>query len=293
MTGFVLRNKRPFLAGLFLFISMFCMSKKIEADKFSLRAVFFSFLFGVENTTLVLRDSVRHVFTNSLNIKELIDRLESAEKRVLFYREQSFLYEQIKKENDKLREMIGIKQRFAYPVQYSRVIFRDPTLLSDSLIINKGTQDGIELNMPVVYSSEETKQMVLVGKIIEVAKYSSKVRLATAKNFFIGVRLGSEGYTGVLRGQGSWSESLLVDYIPVESSISVGEPVFSSGESDIYPSDIYIGDVRGVTRNMREEFFKTLFVKPQFNYKTLSEVFVLQYKVNHELSKITGEEYDK
>ena len=171
--------------------------------------------------------------------------------------------------------------RSQYSAHYSKVIFRDPSLVSDFLIINKGHKDGLRINMPVVYSSTNSEKLVLVGKTVEVGLDYTRVKVVTAKNFYVGVRSQETGYTGVLRGQGAWYQNLALDYIPIEANPILGEQIITSGGSDIYPEGLYVGEIQGIGQNVIEEFFQILYIKSEFEYSKISEVFVLDYVNNY------------
>lgn len=257
------------------------MSTKIDKDKIYLRSYLFGVLFSFEKSILDIKNSLVDVFVNTKNIKELEEELENSEQEVLYYKELSRLYTQLKEENDNLRNMLRLEKEIQYSAHYSKVIFRDPSLVSDFLVINKGQKDGLRINMPVVYSSPNTERLVLVGKTVEVGLDYSRVKVITAKNFFVGARSQETGYTGVLRGQGSWHQNLALDYIPIEANPILGEQIVTSGGSDIYPEGLYLGEIQGIGQNVIEEFFQILYIKSEFEYSKISEVFVLDYVNNY------------
>ena len=234
----------------------------------------FSASVSVEGIFVSAGLAVRSFFTSLEHIRTLEARLEEAEQKLQVYREDSFRYEQLEQENQHYRNLLGIQEQIPEKTYYAKVVFRDPTLLSDYIIINKGRVEGIKQNMPVVSPSIQDR-MILVGKIVETGRHTSKVQLLTAKNFYVGVRLADTGYTGLLNGEGSWNQDALLNYVPVEADPALGEEVLTSGESDIYPSGILIGKVRGIGQNVMEEYFQILYIRPELDYARLSEVFVL------------------
>lgn len=293
MLRLLLRFKTLFLALVLLLISLFMMSSKIDTNKFYFRTFLFTTLFNIEHGTMSIFESIKNVFVNVKKIGSLEEQLEQTEQRLLRYRELTFLYTQLQRENEQLKAMLKIRSQLIYPAHYSKVIFKDPTLLADYLIIDKGKNDGIKINMPVITSSEENNKLILIGKIIEVSDKASKVRLISAKNLFLGVRLVETGYAGILRGQGAWNQNLALDYIPIEANTKLGEEVVSSGESEIYPPGLFIGTISGIGQNIMEEFFQILYIKPSFDYNKLSEVFVLEYNNDYQISNLTEDEYER
>ncbi|MGL4388478.1 MAG: rod shape-determining protein MreC [Brevinema sp.] len=293
MLRFFIRFKIVFTALLLLIFCLFTMSSKINTEQFYFRTFLFSTLYNIEHFIIGTLDSIKNVFTNVRRIKDLESRLESAEQRLLHYRELTFLYDEVQNDNHKLKSLLGIRFRLQYPAHYSKIIFRDPTFLSDYIIIDKGQKDGIRLNMPVVYSSESNERMILIGKIIELTDTVSKVRLISAKNLYLGVRLENQAYTGVLKGQGSWNQNLALEYIPFNADIRLGDSVVTSGESEIYPPGLLVGFIQGIGQNVIEDFFKTLYVKPAFDYKKMVDVFILEYTNKMEVSDLMDGFYER
>ncbi|MGL5721277.1 MAG: rod shape-determining protein MreC [Brevinema sp.] len=274
MTRFLARFKTLLLASGLMLFSVFMMFSKIPTESFSLRTLLFSASVSIEGVFVSTGLAVRSFFTSWERIRTLETRLAETEQKLQVYREDSLRYEQLQQENDHYRSLLGIQEQIPEKSYYAKVVFRDPTLLSDYIIIDKGRVEGIKQNMPVVAPSPEDR-MILVGKIVETGRHTSKVQLLTAKNFYVGVRLVDTGYTGLLNGEGSWNQDALLNYIPVEADPALGEEVLTSGESDIYPSGILIGKVRGIGQNVMEEYFQILYIRPELNYARLSEVFVL------------------
>ena len=170
-----------------------------------------------------------------------------------------------------------IKGRINHSTHYARVVFRDPNLTGDYFIVDKGSFDGIKVNMPVI-SYNEAGDIFLVGKTVEVNVSASKVKLLTATETYVGVTLKDSGYIGILRGVGSWKQNCIVEYIPIEANAYEGEVVMTSGESDIFPPGITIGKIVGVGMTTGEEFFKKLYVKPEFKYTQIKDVFIIDWK---------------
>ncbi|MGL5956047.1 MAG: rod shape-determining protein MreC [Brevinema sp.] len=288
MRLFFIRYKTFITAFILLLLSILSMSQKVDTDRIYFKSYLFGVVFQIEKFILNINTSLVDVFINNKNIQELEQQLEVAEQQILYYKELSRLYTYLKQENDHLRQVLQMQSQMYYSAHYSRVLFRDPSLLADYLIVDKGYQDGIKINMPVVSSSLETERLVLIGKIVEVGEDFSRVRVITAKNFYAGVKSLDTGYTGVLRGQGSWNQYLSLDYIPVEANPTIGEQIITSGESGIYPEGLYIGTIQGIGQNVMEEFFKTLYIQSDFKYSKISEVFILKYDSNYPELKNIG-----
>ena len=76
---------------------------------------------------------------------------------------------ELQKENYRLREMLGFKERTEYSLLPAEVIARDPSHWFETITINKGYADGVEKDMAVVTSQG------LVGNVMFVARDSSQI----------------------------------------------------------------------------------------------------------------------
>ena len=103
--------------------------------------------------------------------------------------------------------------------------------------INKGTDDGLEEGAGVITKAG------LVGYLYEVDRSTSLVRLATHPDFRVGVRLISSQDEGLARGNGSVGVLILDAGINIDTEVSIGEVVVTSGGRSIFPQDIPVGRV--------------------------------------------------
>jgi len=259
------------------------INAKIPA--FNIRSLFFFITYPIQYSFTSIGKYFVYTINNISKIRELEKELADYKEKMLKFQENLLLFSQVIEENQELKKALNIKSKINYTTIYANVISRDPSLLGDYFIIDKGLIHGVKENMPVVsYDSDEN--IFLVGKISEVNVYASKVKLITSDNFYIGVTLKNSGYIGVLKGEGSWSQNCVIDYIPVESSTFLGEEVITSGESDIYPKGIRIGVVVNIEKNVLEEFFIKLHVKPYIKYSKIKDVFIINWTPSENLDKV-------
>ena len=140
----------------------------------------------------------------------------------------------LEEENNELRELLNIDNN-AYDMITSTIIERNDWY--NSIIINKGKKDGIKKNMAVINGYG------LIGKIIKVANNYSEVLLITSNlNSKIAVDINS--YHGILDGYDNGL--LIIKNIDKNSTINIGDKVYTNGLGGIYPRGIYIGKVESV-----------------------------------------------
>ena len=128
--------------------------------------------------------------------------------------------------------------------------------------IDKGSDDGLAEGQPVVTGAG------LVGRLEQVDRARSIVRLATHPDFRVGVRLVDSQDEGLARGTGDEDVLVLDAGIRADASVSVGEVVTTSGGRSLFPADIPVGRVSDSDDDA--EFRRTIVVKLAAGLENLS-----------------------
>jgi rod shape-determining protein MreC len=170
-------------------------------------------------------------------------------------------------ENDRLKSLLGFKRSLPYATIPAQVIGRDPSNWSNSLIIAKGIDDGLRDNRAVL----STKG--LVGRIVEIGRYSAKVLLITDPNSKVGVAIAKNRQGGILTG--SPGGMCKIVYISLDSDVAPGDKVITAGYGSIFPKDIMVGEV---TKTGKEpgRLYKYAVVKPAEDLSRLEEVLCIK-----------------
>lgn len=137
-----------------------------------------------------------------------------------------------------------------------------------SIIINRGTRDGIDVGMPV------QTDLGLVGRIYSVSANSSRVQLVSDQNSAVSARLQKSRAKGSVRGRGLLTGNLRMQFIPVDAEITVGDLVVTSGLGGNFPPDIVIGQVTS-RRKFEFELWQEAEVSSLINFSTLEFVLVV------------------
>jgi rod shape-determining protein MreC len=151
--------------------------------------------------------------------------------------------------------------------QTANVIGYDTSPAVRSIIIDKGSDDGLRVGMPVESSRG------LIGRVFRTTQNSAQVVLITDNASAIPVRLGSSRATGSLKGRGATGD-LIVDWIDLKFQLELGEVVLTSGLGGDFPQDIVIGRVVQIDRN-EAELFQQAIVQPATDFDTIEIVFVI------------------
>ena len=141
----------------------------------------------------------------------------------------------LKTENDKLKKAIDETDIYNYETIISKVLVDKESLFLKSVILNKGFNSGLKKGMPVL------KGPYFVGRITEVNYLSSRVLLISDLNSKIPVLIEPKGYQAIMSGTSG--DFALLDFLPKNHQLEVGNLVFTSGTGGIFFSGIPIGRV--------------------------------------------------
>ena len=150
---------------------------------------------------------------------------------------------------------------------------RSPSLWSRTIDISKGTGDGVRENDPVVVGEG------LVGVVTEAGPDGAQVSLLTDSGIGVSAIINETGAPGLVEPKVGEPDSLLMQYLPANTPVNVGDYVvtsgtISSGHPSLFPRGIPIGQVTSV---MEEGAIKSVNVQPLANLHDLETVQVLTY----------------
>lgn len=175
--------------------------------------------------------------------------------------------EQLQEENKRLQEILKIKEEKKLNIRVAKVNFRNPSNLYMRFYINQGKKDGIKKNM-IVLSGE-----TLIGKVGRVYDSYSIVDMITSENFNVSALTESQ-MLGIVKGSNEEDGTLYFEANTFQNSIEVGESVYTSGISEIYPKGLYIGKVSEIDED-NGELFRSIKVKNDIDILNMMEVLIL------------------
>ncbi len=204
---------------------------------------------------------------------ELEETLQGLQGRLVQLEEEA-------EENQRLKSLLELRDKGTYPAgtdfMVARVIDKSPTLLESWVKIDKGSDDGLRVGLPVVGATPVVGETLpgkgLVGKIVEVTAHSAKVRLITDAESSVSAKIQGSRAEGIV--EGSVSGMLVMDFVDRDLPVEPKLPVVSSGYGGIYPADIPIGIVISVGEETIN-IYKEIEVQAFVDFRVLEEVMVL------------------
>ena len=176
-------------------------------------------------------------------------------------------------ENERLKGLLQLKEETPSKILPAKVIGRDTSAWFDASIINRGSLDGVKLNMPIVTNGG------LVGRVIAVSPLTAQVALITRDKAGLGAvvgELGTSNALGVVSGSGK-GEILEMGYVPGSIEVKVGESVYTTGQDGIYPAGLKLGEVIEAHASSAS-VAQRILIQPSARLSAMQEVAVLLYE---------------
>jgi len=146
------------------------------------------------------------------------------------------------------------------------VVAEEVTPWFRTVVVNRGSQDGIREGLPVVALNG------VVGRVIKIGATSAKVLLLTDHASAIAATIQRSRARGVVKGGGGNLCSL--EFASRQDDIKLGDIVITSGIGGVYPKGIPIGEVTMVKKG-EYGIFQTVTIRPSVNLSRLEELLVL------------------
>ncbi len=174
-------------------------------------------------------------------------------------------------ENVRLRSLLDYKKvANQFDFVAAAVVGRDLGTWNHTIIINRGTADGIAKDMPVV-----TPQG-LVGSVVHVYNNVAKVQLILDPRSAVGTLVQRPESRVVAIVEGSSASPLAPRMVNIarDADVIKSDKLITSGFGGIYPKGLLIGEVIDIV-NEEGGLLKYASIKPSVDFDRLEEVFVI------------------
>lgn len=182
--------------------------------------------------------------TNVFRSGTLADENAALREQIATLRRQASGVNSLRRENEELHRLLGLSQRLGFQIMGATVTGEAPGNFEWAVYIDRGSVDGVTVDMPVIAFEG------LVGRVVDVYPSSAKVMLIIDPDSSVSVRLDASGERGVLQGQRE--EPLLFRLIDADTEVRPGETVETSGYTveegleGLFPPSIPVGVVDSV-----------------------------------------------
>nr|WP_275080504.1 rod shape-determining protein MreC [[Collinsella] massiliensis] len=168
---------------------------------------------------------------------------------------------------ERLESLLGLQSTYSLQSTAARIIGESGDAWSRTVTIDKGSADGLAINMPVCNAAG------IIGQIIEVSPTTATVRLVTDENSGISAMVQSTRAQGILQGQPDGT--LRLEYVTVDSDVKEGDIIVSSGLGGVYPKGLPLGVVSSVDRPDNASYYTIVVTPASSETENNEEVLVI------------------
>ncbi|WP_052435197.1 rod shape-determining protein MreC [Pseudomonas sp. SHC52] len=150
-------------------------------------------------------------------------------------------------QNVRLRELLNSSALVNEKVEVAELIGMDPNPFTHRIVINKGERDGVVLGQPVLDARG------LMGQVVELMPYTSRVLLLTDTTHSIPVQVNRNGLRAIASGTGN-PERLELRHVADTADIKEGDLLVSSGLGQRFPAGYPVATVKEVIHDSGQPF---------------------------------------
>jgi rod shape-determining protein MreC len=211
-------------------------------------------------------DAVEGIWLRYFALVRLRDENMRLQQEINTLRMENARYRELVATSERLQKLLNFKKKTNWPVLASQVIGRDPSGWFESVIIDKGSNSGLKVNMPVVDAKG------VVGRLVSVSPNYAKVLLIIDQNSSVDSLVQRSREKGIVKGVSP--ERCKLDYVVKTGDIVPGDLVVTSGMGRVFPKGLPVGKVLEVS-NIPWKLFKDIHIRPMVDFTKLEEVLVI------------------
>jgi rod shape-determining protein MreC len=242
---------------LLAFISLWMMTsppvKQQKIARILSFSIFYPFQYYICQTT-----RIKNIFSENRKLK--VDNAAQAA-TIALLKEQAL-------ESGRLEALLKLRDNYTYDLQVARVVAREPSSVSRSVIINAGKENGVAAYMPVFTS------LGAVGKVILALPHMSLVQLLNDPSNRTSVLAQRSREVGILETENG--QEFFIRY-RTHADVVVGDTIVTSGLGGVYLKGLTVSTVSRIVAN-QDPLFKKVFVNLSVDFNRLEEVFVIRVK---------------
>src|SRR5213080_100277 len=237
-------------------------TRKLQSNVYQLIAPFLSSGAGLQKQITSVRSNLK-----SLDDLQAENSSLRVENRQLKATNQAL--RDVEHEVNRLRHALNYRERSVFKLVPAEIVTRDSSTWWHTVMINRGTEDGIEGDMAVVTDEG------LVGKTTTVSANISMVLLVSDENCKVAASVEGTREQGIVSGErvsGGLTPFLNLNFLSKQADLKPGQKVYTSGVGGVFPSGLLIGVVK--TFRLRELDGQAQLT-PAVDLSHLEDVFVV------------------
>lgn len=211
--------------------------------------------------------AVQQTFSFIPNISMLQQENEMLRRLNVNLADEVNLLRESRLENIRLRSMIALKETSVVRLTAGRIVAKNLNLLRNTVTLNIGDADGIQVGNPVVTGEG------LIGRIVATSGRYAIAQIILNVDFRSSAKVQRSRVDGIISWDG---KSLIMKEVAKTQDVREGDAVITSDYSNAFPPGIKIGVISGIV-DIPNSLFKRIEVVPTVNFTVTEEVFVMDF----------------
>lgn len=253
------------LSMLFILMSLSGQTRYVGETRTMFERTVMTILSPVPKTVNWIGGTAQDMYHGYLDMRRAVNENNQLHRKVAELTTENLRLRQSEGDLTRLRGLLSYSEQFSMKTTLAQTVMLDTAGRFKSIIIDRGAQDGVEVNDAIVNANG------LVGRVVLVTRDMAKVQLVTDSNCSIGSLLQRTRRQGVVRGNGTGTIEMFD--VPALADVNPGDTILTAGIDGIYPRGIPVGTV--LRAEPGQSLFKSIKVKPAVDTGTIEEVIVI------------------
>lgn len=254
------------LAVLFLLMSASTRTRVVGETRTMFERTVMTIFSPIPRTVTRLGQNAADVYHGYVDMRRAVAENLQLHRKVAKLTQENLMLRRSHGDLARMRSILWYSEQFSMPTLLAQVIMLDTAGRFKSLVLNRGSDHGVEVNDVVVNPNG------LIGRVVLTTKDMAKVQLVIDGNGAVGTLLDRTRRQGIIRGDGRGG--LQMTYVPALTDVQRGDMVMTAGIDGIYPKGIPVGQVVAVSEG--SDLFKTILCRPTVDFGELEEVIILR-----------------
>lgn len=253
------------LALLFVLMSLSTRTRYVGETRTMFERTVMMIFSPVPKTVNWVGGSASDMYHGYLDMRRSVAENNQLHRKVADLTTENLKLRQSETDLRRLRSLLGYSEQFTMQTTMAEAIMLDLSSRFKSIILDRGSNAGIDVNDVVVNANG------LIGRVVLTTKDMAKVQLIIDGNASVGSLVERTRRQGVVRGDGG-SGAQMYD-VPSLADVQPGDTVLTAGIDGIYPKGIPLGVVTKAEKG--PELFKLIRVRPSVDFGTVEEVIII------------------
>ena len=271
LSEFLKRNFHLFLFVILQILCIIMISKSIRYSSFALSRFCQTIVSPINQPWY---NVIRHFSLSSENeqlVQQNISLLNERDNAFVF--QDDSVYTAIQEDSTRRTKMR------LYDYSYANIVYKTTDKSHNYIIIDKGSDDGVTVDMAVLSANG------VCGVVNDVTKHFASVLTMLHPDARISAKLLPANQIGTVLWDGISSKYAQLYDIPQHIPVNVGDTVITSGYSNIFPNNILVGIVSDVQETGHSSFL-TIKIRLATNFNNINTVYLIRNIYTSEIDEL-------